>query len=265
MKQHNHNGPGLHKEVSAIFDGVPLSNGGAANSVGQADLKADAASSTETAKIRPETDTEATASDSPQPVKPIRQEYTRGSVKSISARKGIVQSLTSIFVSLNLDDADTRRQKIMALLIPVLLVTLVLVFVKVLGGPSRTIASTVVEEEPQEEATIDESEVDWKLPALYAEPSRDPMKSELEIRSRQTNKDENDMETETDTSEQQSVALNGMEITGILYSKDRPAVIVGTEILHEGDNVLGAKIVKIYKDCVEFELDGKRWKESVRP
>ncbi len=48
-------------------------------------------------------------------------------------------------------------------------------------------------------------------------------------------------------------------ITGIIYSEDRPAAIIGSRIVHEGDTTHGIKIFKIHKDKVEFEANGKRW------
>jgi len=52
-------------------------------------------------------------------------------------------------------------------------------------------------------------------------------------------------------------------VTGILYSEDRPSAVVGNQILYEGDSIRGMKVVKIHKDRVEFERDGKRWEQAV--
>jgi len=49
------------------------------------------------------------------------------------------------------------------------------------------------------------------------------------------------------------------QVAGILYSEDRPIAVIGTQSVHEGDVVHGAKIVKIYKHKVEFEKDGQTW------
>ncbi len=50
-------------------------------------------------------------------------------------------------------------------------------------------------------------------------------------------------------------------ITGILYS-DRPSVLIGSEILHEGDTVQGVKVVKVNKGEIEFEKNGNRWTQK---
>lgn len=53
-------------------------------------------------------------------------------------------------------------------------------------------------------------------------------------------------------------------VKGILYSEDNPSVVIGTKIMREGDEVSGAAIVKINRDSVEFEMDGRRWTEEVQ-
>jgi hypothetical protein len=48
-------------------------------------------------------------------------------------------------------------------------------------------------------------------------------------------------------------------ITGIIQSNDKPSAILGGKIIHEGDSHHGVTIVKIHKDKIEFEANGKRW------
>ena len=52
-------------------------------------------------------------------------------------------------------------------------------------------------------------------------------------------------------------------VNGILYSIDNPTAIIDGELLKEGDVRHGVKIVKIHKTIVEFEKNGKRWKQTV--
>ncbi len=56
-----------------------------------------------------------------------------------------------------------------------------------------------------------------------------------------------------------AVSSNGVSVKGILYSEDRPSVLIDGSIATEGDIVAGVKIVKIYKDRVELEKDGVKW------
>ncbi len=52
-------------------------------------------------------------------------------------------------------------------------------------------------------------------------------------------------------------------VTAIIYSEDKPSAVIGNQIVHEGDTLRGINVVKIYKDKVEFEKNGKRWTQAV--
>ncbi len=53
-------------------------------------------------------------------------------------------------------------------------------------------------------------------------------------------------------------------VTGIMYAEEKPSAVVGDKIVYEGDIVDGVKVVKIYRDKVEFEKKGKRWTQGVQ-
>ena len=53
-------------------------------------------------------------------------------------------------------------------------------------------------------------------------------------------------------------------VTGILFSNDRPAAVVGSQVLYEGDIKQGVTVVKITKDKVHFEKDGRLWTQQVQ-
>ena len=55
-----------------------------------------------------------------------------------------------------------------------------------------------------------------------------------------------------------------MQVTAILYS-DSPSCIVNGKIVKEGQVIRGATVVKIHRDEVEFEKDGRRWTQSPSP
>jgi hypothetical protein len=52
-------------------------------------------------------------------------------------------------------------------------------------------------------------------------------------------------------------------ITGITYNENKSFAIIGTNIVSEGETIDGIKIIKINKDTVEFEKDGKRWTQGL--
>jgi hypothetical protein len=53
-------------------------------------------------------------------------------------------------------------------------------------------------------------------------------------------------------------------VTGIVYSADKPSAIVDRKIVHEGDVIHGATVVKIYRDKVKFSEKGKNWEQKVQ-
>jgi hypothetical protein len=55
----------------------------------------------------------------------------------------------------------------------------------------------------------------------------------------------------------------GIVIKGIVYS-ERPAAVIGTQIVHQGDKVSGATVIKINENNVEFEMGDKKWTQEVQ-
>ncbi len=52
-------------------------------------------------------------------------------------------------------------------------------------------------------------------------------------------------------------------VTGIAFCDNNGAALIGDEIVRENDIVLGVKVVRITPDYVEFERQGKKWKQEV--
>jgi hypothetical protein len=52
-------------------------------------------------------------------------------------------------------------------------------------------------------------------------------------------------------------------ITGITYNENKSFAVIGTHIVGEGDTIDGVKIIKINKETVEFEKDGKSWTQGI--
>ena len=48
-------------------------------------------------------------------------------------------------------------------------------------------------------------------------------------------------------------------LTGILYFESEPMAVIGSKVVRQGDTIHGIKVIKIYKDKVEFEKDDRRW------
>jgi len=52
-------------------------------------------------------------------------------------------------------------------------------------------------------------------------------------------------------------------LTSIVYSEENASAIVSNRVVYEGDMIDGYKVVKIHRDKVEFEKDGKIFTKQV--
>jgi type II secretory pathway component PulC len=52
-------------------------------------------------------------------------------------------------------------------------------------------------------------------------------------------------------------------IKGIVYSEGSPSVLIGSQILSEGDTIDGVTVIRIGEDRVEFGRNGWRWTQVV--
>lgn len=52
-------------------------------------------------------------------------------------------------------------------------------------------------------------------------------------------------------------------VVGIVFSKANPSAVIADSIVREGNTIHGVKVVKIYRDRIEFEKNGKNWTQQV--
>jgi hypothetical protein len=62
----------------------------------------------------------------------------------------------------------------------------------------------------------------------------------------------------TNTQQKSSIVVKG-----IVWGGDRPAALIGDQIIREGGSISGARVVKITRDSVEFEMNGTTWRQGV--
>jgi len=264
MQEHEKNDAGLHKEISSIFKGVPIpNNGGVQQSSGAP--AADHIGCPAPKPPAPEAQNMQN-SQAPKPYQPSQplpeaapaQQPKTDIEKSPSDRRTAVKVVSQTFLQQIKDrlfalrpDVGTTRQKAMVVLMPVLFVVLVLMLVKVFSTPSRTIAEPA-EVKPANIVAASVYEIDWEIPAPYPTTYRDPMRPGPTIT------------TQTDTEGLETGRIGRLTIKSIVYSEDNPSAVIGGRIVHEGEEVLGATVVKINRDCIEFEAGEKRWKQNVR-
>ncbi|MBN1360404.1 MAG: hypothetical protein JW993_07425 [Sedimentisphaerales bacterium] len=149
------------------------------------------------------------------------------------------------------DRPKGMRQVVMKTLIPVLAVTLLVIVRRPFGGPAGAKADTP-EVAPPAPVEVGAIEIEWQIPPAFQLASHDPMRLEPPQPAQELEPDATPV-----------AAGETLEVKGVLYSEDRPAAIVGTRLVHEGEQVAGATVIAIGKDGVELERDGRRWRLTV--
>ena len=139
-----------------------------------------------------------------------------------------------------------KRQKKMTIMVALLAVVLVVVLIIALN-PGASKVNAAVGKGLQDEAAVIKKDLvyQWKQPQVYPASLRDPMRHASQARA-------NTGETQSD-----------LIIRGIVYSDTNPTAIIAGQIVKQGETVAGSKIVKINRDSVEFEKDGKHWIQQV--
>ncbi len=243
---------GLHKEIASIFDGAPLPRRttGAEQSPQETARRHAGLSVPQTPaqglKIPPIT--QGVRQPSSLIPKATVPKAKKNKVEAI--RKPALQVLLQEFwkriktkIAAKSAEGTTTRQKVMKMLIPILAVIVVLLYIRafhltlpktkelsVAGQVSTTVSSG--------------SQIDWEIPPPYPTTIRNPMKfGRVTVGA---------------------AGIGDLIVTGILHSEDNPAAVIGNQIVHEGEEILGATIIKINKESVEFEMDGKRWGQKVQ-
>jgi hypothetical protein len=104
-----------------------------------------------------------------------------------------------------------------------------------------------------------DTQIDWEVPPEYPETLRDPMENTWR-QDPATGKwvEETIVVVDDDGGEQQQQSLIdvGIALRSILWAETGRSIVVGDEILYEGDTIFGVTIKKINKDSVEFEKGG---------
>ena len=146
---------------------------------------------------------------------------------------------------------STTKQKVMVIMLPVLFI-LLLIFV-FRGGVLGTSANKTEAGDENNASGIasadSNAQIEWKIPETYPATLRDPMQLGPIERVPDQNK---------------SGGLVELTVKSILYSEDMSSAVIGNKIVHEGEKVRGVRIIKINRDNVEFEMNGKIWYQKVQ-
>lgn len=241
---------GLHKKISSIFDGVPIPGPVLENPTVQSDsagltgrgggdpaVPGLASAEGKSASLSVVMDTNV--SGQPGEASPPRS--------SGASRKGWLK-----VVGRGTAGSGTRPVGKMAM-IGVLTAVLVLVLVMVLGPTSSGKAGqTTADAEKNPAVAKKTAEIPvWPIPDPYPAGLRDPMVLVEPPKP---------VEETLEVPKQELLVLKGV----VLGAKGNTA-IVGTEIVGVGDEIQGAKVIRIDRGEVEFEKDGQRWVQTVTP
>ncbi len=256
------NKAGLHKQVSSIFTGVPIpkkedSTEQPTSSATKGQTTYGPPSHLSGATLLPDQLMKSTPKEIPtekpkEEKKKPKQVQAPIEIKS-SGPSALQQAVQMIKDKLFAPKPGVNpvRQKAMVVLVPVMFIGMILAFYKVLGGGSgsgETPGPNIIT--PSNTTATASSAIDWKIPELYPTKLRDPMYFKKA--------------TVIPTTDDPDKTTEEIVIKGIIYSDDNPSVIIGIDILHEGDKVSGATIIKINQNSVEFEMNGEKWTQKVK-
>jgi hypothetical protein len=275
--------PGLHKEISSIFDGVPIPKSDGApqpSSEPEPDLTGHERQSTtnnwrldspEPEKQEPSVgigstvpppEPEQFAEPAPRPAPPPEPEWpaepalrparleppkVEASPKAAGSNplQKIWQQIESRFLAPK-PGVNPARQKATVVLIPVLFIALIFALFQVFGAAPRKIKGAT-EDGAVNIARAGSTKIDWKIPDPFPPALRDPMRF---------------------TPVAATVVETGkLIVTSILYDKENPSArsaAISNQIVYEGEKVMGATVIKINSNSVEFELNGRKWTQRVQ-
>ncbi len=270
---------GLHKEISSIFDGVPVpsSQGMARPHLGPPGPQPGQAGydSPRPAPRGPENPQIPGAFQQfRQAGRPDAPSRARAGAAATSAGQGALRQVARKLFGPK-EGVSAKRQIFMAILVPILLVVFIIVLMKVLGAPSSKKATWSPKPKPKPATTVTvslaDTGVDWRMPDLYPTDLRDPMQLTDEMAAQIQAQAKGRSQTvavapgDTGATEPQSGTAQELVVKGILFSDDNPTAVIGTRIAHVGDIVAGATIVRISRAEVEFKRDSESWTQTVEP
>lgn len=239
---------GLHKHISAIFDGVPISGN---NHSHQSCGTATASYGSNTPCKLPTPVCPPTPAVKPKHISgQLQKQAPHMSLKSDDTEKMALQILGQQIIEkikekffIPKPGVSTARQVTTAVLLLILLIVLIFMLFHATGPASPDKNNSNVS---KSDAALAGSNINigWQVPAVYPQTLRDPM----QIVSGN------------------NIYRQGGEIIvrGIVHSDDKPSAIIGTKVYFEGNKIGDTTVVKINMDSVELETNGKKWTQRVQ-
>ncbi len=161
--------------------------------------------------------------------------------------------------------AGSTKDKVMVMLVPLLAIVTIFMFRQVLQKSPGQANAAANDETPVVAAADSGDEIDWELPeplpAVMRNPLELPGENDEQGQDPENNDNANDPKQGPATGKTQATDLR---IRGLVYSEDKPSVVIGNTIAHVGTTIQGVTVVRINRDSVELEKDGKTWVQKVR-
>jgi hypothetical protein len=270
---------GLHKEITSIFDGVPMPKGDDAKQARRDSVpnqndsqqgRPDPGRERYNASVVPKAAFPAPTQSAVPPnlsrkseshqisqisqSKPVEKAPVEAVVIEASGESGLLDQIREFAGGLFASEAgaDSSQKKKMVLLVPAVIVILVIVYTRLFSGPTGTIP--VGPKTLTGIAGAVSTEINWQEPDLYPDSLRDPMRAAL-VRNPLTKT------VDGENSENPVENVLELDLRVIMWS-DNPSVMIGKEILHVGEEFDGVKILKINQHSIEFEKDGKKYEQK---
>ncbi len=246
------NKAGLQKKVSTIFGNAPISKNDDTEQLPAAPKE----ESPDSVSVEPSMIEQSPSSSSPP------RQTTQPSPATVSSKQpvktgAVVKSFGQISLSkywkkiqnklfASKPGVDTKRQKTMVLLMPVLVIIFIFVAVRLSSqlSPKTSQAQSLGATEAGGSVAVSEKKINWQKPQTYPAALRDPMQASLSVAGQEGG--------------------SNLIVKGIVFSEDRASAVIGDQIVHEGDKISEITVVKINRDNVEFEINGKKWTQSVQ-
>ncbi len=239
---------GLHKKVSSIFDGIVS---GAAKSDESADGRTDAPREGEHSQRQ----SDFMPKDVPVGPKRPRGGFGKGPGPTGGSGLGGLRGFGS-FGPISI--GGKRRRKTTMVLMVALFVVLIVVLTSTFSRnlAKKKVSGALEQATAAAEATAASGDVqiDWEIPPKYPETLRDPMEATW-AQDPETGEWIEESVVVIEDGERTLIDV-GIALRSILWAETGRSIVIGNEILYEGDEILGVTIKKINKDSVEFEKDG---------
>lgn len=159
--------------------------------------------------------------------------------------------------------AGSAKDKVMVILVPILAIIMIFMFRQVLYKSPGKAKGAAKDGSPVVVTANSSDEIEWEIPEPLPAVMRDPLK--LPGPDNEPQPDPNNMDN-TQNPEQGSATAEAettaTHIGGIVYSEDKPSVVIGNKIVYVGSTINGVTILKINRDSVELEKDGETWVQT---